>query len=1173
MNLFLSLKYKFFLLLLLVFSTISLSADNTKTELSTKEKAWMESHKTVKVGVGPDWAPFDFVNSDGKYSGIANDYLMLVAKNTGLKFEVVVDKWNNNLKKIQSKDIDLLNAIYYSDKRNKYMTFTKPYLEILDYFYIRDDLNITNIKDLDGKRVAIPKGYAHADTIREEFPNIRVVTVETFSESIDAVLQNRADMLFDTQIALSYKLEQDGIRNIVPFKSYREHGLMKLYMSSYKGNDTLISIINKGLNAISKKERSQIYNKWVNTEKNDIKENQINFNNTQKEWMKQHPVVTYSEIDWAPMSVIKNDDMKGILREYLDEITEKTGIKFQYKSSSSWLDVVEKFKNKEIDIIPAIGETKNETSLGLTTDIFADFPFVLVTKNSESFISSIDELDGKKIAVPKYWTSYNYLKENQPNIQIIATKDIFEALDLVKDGKADAFLGHKAIAMYYTGTYYSNTLHIAGRVDYQFNHKILVQKNDKVLVGIINKVFALMSEEKHLQIKNKWLHVVVRQAQDYTLYYQIFFVLGLLSLASLYWNRKLTVEVAERKEIAQALEESESQVRVLIDNIPLHVIVSTYQGNILSANPQALNDYQFKQENLTSLNVLDFYEDANQRDEVLHTLQTEGRVHEKIVKFKRHNGIYSMMLSVLPILYKQENALLSIGVDMTHRLEIEQELVQAKENAELASRAKSEFLANMSHEIRTPMNAIVGFTELLNEQLNEPKLKSYVKTIQNASNSLLTLINDILDLSKIEAGKLEIHKTPTNVYVLLNEISSIFIMALKSKNLDLLVEIEEGIPKSLYIDEIRLRQVILNLLGNAVKFTSDGYIKLSVSALNVDEHHSKLDLKFSIKDTGVGIKENQLEKIFSKFEQTQGQDNRKFGGTGLGLAISKHLCEMMDGKISVESEYEKGSTFSVLLYSIDISSVENKSEEHKSLDVKNYSFKPAKILAVDDIFDNLELIVKNFENTKITVVTAKDGLDALEKFKIEKPDLVLMDIRMPVMDGYEAAKKIKEISNIPIVALTASVMQDEYERKKSIDFDGYLRKPVLKSELFAELRKFLAYEENAKNREAKEEAKEIKIELSSKASLNLENIIISLEEDVKPLCAKAIKTKNISDVKTMAESVLVIANKYEVTALEEYANKMKNAVEVFDINVIQELLKAFSSLVKALSNYKKISKD
>jgi len=241
--------------------------------------------------------------------------------------------------------------------------------------------------------------------------------------------------------------------------------------------------------------------------------------------------------------------------------------------------------------------------------------------------------------------------------------------------------------------------------------------------------------------------------------------------------------------------------------------------------------------------------------------------------------------------------------------------------AENANKAKSEFLANMSHEIRTPMNAIIGFTELLNEQISEPRLKSYVKTIHSAGNTLLTLINDILDLSKIESGKLQIKKTPTNIYNLSNELGNIFMMSVKNKTLDLIIDLEEGIPQSLLIDEIRLRQVLLNLIGNAVKFTENGYIKLSLKAFNIDVHHSKLDIEILVEDTGVGIAANQLLKIFNEFEQTEGQDNRKFGGTGLGLSISKRLCEMMDGKISVTSEEGKGSTFKVHLYSIDISSV------------------------------------------------------------------------------------------------------------------------------------------------------------------------------------------------------------------------------------------------------------
>jgi len=1158
MSLSLSLKCKLFFLF---FFLVTLELNASFVVLNETEKEWLKTHKTVRVGVGPDWAPFDFVDTDGKYKGIANDYLTLVSQKTGLHFEIAVDKWHHNLQKLKDKKIDMLNAVYFTAQRDKYMSYTKPYLEVLDYFYIRDDLNISSLADLDDKRVAIPRGYAHIDTIKKDFPQIKIVEVETFSESVDAVLENKADMLFDTQIALSYKLEQDGIRNIIPFKSYREHGLMKLYMSTYKGNDTLVSIVNKGIKSITKEEKQNVYQRWVSV--SNKKGKSAVFSSKEKEWIKQHPVVTYSEVNWKPMSIIENNTMKGIINEYLQRITDESGLVFEFKKASSWPDVLQKFQDKKIDMVPGIGDSEFETQLGIASKTYVNFPFVLVTKNSKSFISSIDELDGKSIAVPKYWTSYNYLKENKPNINIIETKSVFEALDLVKNGKADAFLGHRAIAMYYVGTYYTNSLHLAGRVDYTFHHKILVQKSNTVLLGIINKVLQNISEKEHLEIKDKWLRVAVKEAQDYTLYYQIFFVLSLLIGVSLYHNRKLSVEIKERKEIAEALGESEQQVRKLLENIPLHVIVSNPQGMILSANPQALHDYQFALEDLSQLNILEFYENKEERENVLQTLKEQGKVEQKIVKFKRFDGVYSMMLSVLPIVYKQEKAFLSIGVDMSERLEIEKELVLAKENAELANKSKSEFLANMSHEIRTPMNAIVGFTELLSEQLNEPKLKSYVKTIQNASHSLLTLINDILDLSKIEAGKLEIHKKPTNIHKLINDIGTIFVMTLKAKGLHLVIDIEKNIPKSLYIDEVRLRQVILNLIGNAVKFTHEGYITLKVFAFNVDEHHSKLDLKISVTDTGIGIEKNQLTKIFAKFEQSEGQDNRTFGGTGLGLSISKHLCQMMDGEIGVESVYGEGSTFSINLYGIDISSIEEVSVEDVQTQTNNIIFEKATVLVVDDIFDNRELIIKTFQDTNIEIITAEDGVIAIEMYKKHHPSLVLMDIRMPNMDGYEAANILKSFSNVPILALTASVMKNEYDEKKSTNFDAYLRKPVLKAELYAELRKFLPFTQMKQEIE-----EETKISLSESALVNLESIIITLEEEIKELHTTAMRTNNMNDITLFGDALGMIAQEYDVALLETYVSDLKEAIDVFDIARMQRLLNDYGELVTVLSNYK-----
>ncbi len=1141
-----------------------------KLKLTPIQEKWIQEHPIIKVGVGPDWAPFDFVNNNGEYTGIANDYLQLISQLTGLKFNTIVDKWNNNLQKIKNKDIDLLNAVYKNKEREEYMSFTDPYLEILDYFYIRDDLNVTTIKDLDGKRVAIPKGYAHANTIKKEFPNIKIVTVSTFSESIDAVLENKADMLFDTQIALSYKLEQDGIRNIIPFKSYRKHGLMKLYMSSYKGNDILVSIVNDALKAITKEQKQAIYRKWVTSETKDSA-NSIGLTQEEKDWIRKHPVVSYSEVDWAPMSIIKNGTMIGVMNEYLKEITKKTGIIFEYKEASSWPEVLQKFKNKEIDIIPGIGASDYETKLGLVSDTYANFPFVLVTKNSKSFISSIDELEGKTIAVPKYWTSYNYLKEQKPNIKVIATKNVFEALDMVKDGKADAFLGHMAIGMYYVGTYYTSMLHIAGQVNYNFNHKILVQEDEPLLLSIINKVLHSISEKKHLKIKDKWLHVEVKEATDYTFFYQIAFVFALLILGTLYWNRKLSLEIQERKRIENALEVEKENFKTLFEKVSDGNLILQH-GKFITANNAALKMLRLtKIEDLIQTQPQDWSPEF-QPDGENSTLKAHYYINECFKHgSSRFEWVYTDVdgnnfwvdVGLTKITYHNDDAIYVVWRDISKQKSLQKSLEKAKEDADAASKAKSEFLANMSHEIRTPMNAIIGFTELLSEQIEQPRLKGYVQTIKNAGNTLLTLINDILDLSKIEAGKLEITKAPVDIHTLCKDVASIFTMNLRSKNIELILNIKDNIPHALLLDEIRVRQILLNIIGNAVKFTQDGFIRLSVKAFDVNNHLSKLNLEIIIEDTGIGIPEDQLEKIFNEFEQTQGQNNRKFGGTGLGLSISQRLASMMGGKIIVESKLGVGSTFRILFYGIDIASISEKNTTEQTINtLKNIIFQPAKILIVDDIEDNRELIIRNFEQTDIKVLSACDGVEAIAVYKEEKPDLILMDIRMPNMDGYEAAKQIKQISEVPIIALTASVMLDDYEKNKNENFDGYLRKPIMKYDLFNELSKFLDYtiQEHSENSEKV-------FFLSTKAKDNIEAIKSFISSEIEPLIQKAKKTNNISEIKALNDKIYQLSLKYEIEPFQQYTESLHEAIDSFDIIKIQTLLNEFDLLQKKINSF------
>jgi len=1038
MNLVQSLSFKLFLFTLLtsqLFGVVALTPD---------EKEYIQTHKVLKVGAGPDWAPFNFVDSDGIYKGICKDYLDLVGQKTGLKFHYIVDEFNHNLQKMKKDQLDLLHSVYKTKEREVFMDYSKPYFEVLDYFFIRDDLHIKTLEDLNDKRVAIAKGFAQESILKEYFPKIKIIEVDTFADSIDAVIQHKADALFDTYASLNYALKKDNIANIIPFKSFRSPHDTHLYITTAKNNPLLLSIINKGINAISTNEKNRIYTKWFAHSKKE----KMLFSPNELKWIKKHPTLTFSEVNWKPLSIVENKKFSGLVSDYLDIISKKSGIKFHFIPSKSWPEVLKKFQNHQIDFVPGVGGSAYESQLGLTSHSFASFPFVLVTKNSQSFINNLSELNHKTIAVPKYWTSYNFLKEHYPKIHIMPTKTIFEALDAVKNGKADAFLGHMAVSIYYVGIYYSKLLHIAGKIAYKFHHKILVHNEDRVFLSIINKIINTIPQEKHLQIKNSWIHVKVVEAKDYTLFYQIGAILIMLIIVTLFWNKRLSDEVKRRKASEQNLKK------------------------------------------------------------------------------------------------------------------LQKSLLEAKQHAEDANRSKSEFLANMSHEIRTPMNAIIGFTELLDEQVSEPRLKSYIKTIQNAGNTLLTLINDILDLSKIEAGKLKINNTPTDIQTLCEDVISIFSINAQKKNLDLLLDFDENIPKSLLLDEVRIRQILLNLIGNALKFTEKGYIRLQIKAVRIDEHLSKVDLQISVEDTGIGIAKSQLERIFEEFEQSEFNDTKKFGGTGLGLSISKRLTQMMGGSINVESQEGKGSRFIIRLPMVDIANVVNEKNLQEKLqeDSLSYHFHKAKILIVDDVQDNRELIIKNFEGSKLQVVSAENGKEAIEVFKKEHPDLILMDIRMPVMDGYAAAKEIRKYSDVPIIALTASVMQDEYERSRREHFDGFLRKPVLKHDLYSELARFLSYDAIAK----KEQEKEPKTVLSQKAQEHLQEIIEALNGDIAQLKDEAEKTNNMSNYKKLASRIRNLAIAYDVEFLDRYATKLYEAVDTFDIEMLERLIKEYATLKQQL---------
>ncbi len=438
-------------------------------------------------------------------------------------------------------------------------------------------------------------------------------------------------------------------------------------------------------------------------------------------------------------------------------------------------------------------------------------------------------------------------------------------------------------------------------------------------------------------------------------------------------------------------------------------------------------------------------------------------------RLKRYDGQYRWVLDNGTPLFGAEGEFKGyIGscIDINDKKDEEKEMMEAKQLAEAANTAKSEFLANMSHEIRTPLNAIIGMADLLSESRMNNDQQQYTHILKKSGEHLLNLINDILDLSKIEAGKIEFENTSFNLSKVIAKMEDIMSVRANEKGIKLSHNIEHDIPPYIIGDQNRLNQVLFNLIGNAVKFTEKGEVIIIVQkAKPLDSKKNKIELLFEIKDTGIGIPQDRINYIFKSFTQVDSSITRKYGGTGLGLTICKRIIELLNGRIWVESEIGKGSSFYFTI-TFDIATEKDRAEigkENENNKVSTLSIKeitPKDILVVDDSEDNRQLIELYLKKLPYSVEMAENGAMAVDKFRARHYDLILMDVQMPVMDGYSATKMIRRMekemgaTQTPIIALTANAFKEDEQKSLNAGCNGHLSKPVHKNILIKTIEQY-----------------------------------------------------------------------------------------------------------------------
>lgn len=1009
-----------------------------------EEQAYIKNNPIIALGSDYKWPPFDFVDKNGVPTGLSYDYIQLISQKSGLKFKIYPAVWAETIQNMKDKKYDGLTCAVKTEERDKFLSFTDPYLSVP--MVIIANINNNDIKTLDdlkGKVVSINKGSYIHEWLQEKYPSIKLLPSTSNEDSLEMLSLGKVDAYIGNLAVSTYIMNQYLLNNLKIVAKLEEFQT-SISLAIDKDKILLFNIIQKTLKAISPKEAQAINSKWSKTL--ETSKELLNFTPTEQAWIDKHKEIRYViDNHFEPLEYLTKDGNThaGIASSYLTLISQKTGINFKRVPTNVWSNSVEKVNAHEADMYTCLTHTPQRDKVVNFTQPYIIMPQVFITRNDVKFITDIKELYGKKVALVEGYAQSELIQKEHPQIHAIIVKDIVDAFKAVVEGDAYAYIDLLPVASSYIQKSGFSNLKVSGISKYESEFRMALRNDwDSEGIAVLNKAMDSISEEERNSIYNQWVQVKYDKTIDYTIVFQIVGFFLLIIMGTLFWNRKLSLEIEKRREVELALQE------------------------------------------------------------------------------------------------------------------LNKKLLIATQEAQSATNAKSHFLSNMSHEIRTPMNSILGFAELLDEKIEDKKLKSFIKTIRSSGESLLMLINDILDLSKIESGKFEIINKATPIKKLLEETIATFSLQAEQKDLSLELQIDKEIPEVIFVDAFRLKEIITNLIGNALKFTDVGFIKVVVEVHRVHKHLSKIDIVISVQDSGIGIPKDAQSKIFNIFEQQENQDARKYGGTGLGLAISKKLATLMGGSLEVQSDVGKGSVFMLKLNNLDIASVQNDIvESDLALKYTAIDFQKAIILVADDVEQNRKLIKESFDGTLIEVIEAVNGQEAIDKVKIYPIDLILMDIRMPVLDGYSATRIIKESFDIPIIALTASIMLEELTKIKEQRFDGYLRKPVSKNELFNELAKFLKY--TAKSSEAHHE-KVIEIE-------NIEDLKNFLGElDIEPLYQASIAQNDLKIITQFASALLEVSTRHNITYLRQYSQTLLDKIDTFDIAQIETMLHDYPKIMKML---------